>query len=109
MSEHHEHNPSDHEDPVSGPTWLIGVIGVVLMIVIVLGLTALYYNAQAQVTNERVMTGEIRELQDLRAQQRAKLEGPRRRETREFVGEEREVVVIPIDEAMQLAVEQYGR
>jgi hypothetical protein len=109
MTEHHEHNPGDHEDPVTGPTWLIGVIGVVLMIVIVLGLTALYYNAQAQVTHDRVMTAEIRELREHRERQHAQLAGPPRWETREFVGEETDVYVIPIDDAMKLVVEEYGR
>jgi len=81
----------------------------VLMIVIVLGLTALYYNAQAKVTHDRVMTAEIRELREHQERQRAKLDGPPRWETREFVGEEHDVFVIPIDQAMQQVVEQYGR
>jgi hypothetical protein len=97
MSEHHEHNPSDHEDPLTGPTWLIGVVGVVLMIVIVLGLTALYYNAYGQITHERVMTAEIRQLREHQQRQQDILHGPRRHETREFVGEEHEVFIIPID------------
>lgn len=109
MSEHHEHNPTDHEDPLSGPTWLLGVIGVVLTIVIVLGLTALYYNAQAQFTQERVMTAEIRELREHRQRQQARLEGPPRWETREFVGEEQDVYIVPIEDAMHRVVEKYGR
>jgi hypothetical protein len=109
MSEHHEHNPGDHEDPLAGPTWLLGVIGIVLMIVIVLGLTALYYNAQAQFVEDRVKTAEIRELTEHLERQRARLEGPPREETRVIAEEEHTFYVIPIEQAMELVVQEYGR
>lgn len=48
MSDAYEHNPGDHEDPLPGPTWLVGIIGVVLLVVIVFGLTSLYYGAERE-------------------------------------------------------------
>ena len=38
MSDHAEHNPGDHEDPLPGPTWIVTFLGVVLLAVIILGI-----------------------------------------------------------------------
>ena len=52
MSKHYEHNIQDHEDPVAGYTWMIGLVGTVLLVVTVLATVALYYNIQASQTKE---------------------------------------------------------
>ena len=40
--EYLEHNPGDHEDPLAGPTWTVGIIGTVMFVVTVLGVASLY-------------------------------------------------------------------
>ncbi len=47
MSEVYDHNPEEHDDPSAGPTWLTTVVGVLLLVATVLGVTALYYNVKA--------------------------------------------------------------
>lgn len=106
MSEVYEHNPEDHEDPLSGPTWLMGVIGAVLLLVIILGLTALYYGASQEEMREKVYTRDYPDLVELRAQQRARLTGEPHWEEREVNMEIVRALVIPIDQAMDLVAEE---
>ena len=73
MSEVFEHNPGDHEDPLTGPTWIIGFLGAVLLVVIMLGLTALYYSAAYQQEEIKIINPEPQELERLRTQQWAQL------------------------------------
>ena len=110
MTEVFEHNPGDHEDPLPGPTWMVGLLGTVLLTVIMLGLTALYYNAEHQEDTIKVIQRDPAELENLRAVQFARLTGEPRLEER--IAENFQVVeeiVIPIDEAMRLVVEEAGR
>jgi hypothetical protein len=111
MSEHHEHNPGDHEDPLAGPTWMIGFVGVVLLVVTVLGVAAVTYSVadrehEHKVVEELGSEGTI-ELRVLRESQLARLAGPPRRELRDHPerpgGEE--CLVIPIDDAIDRWVE----
>lgn len=103
MSEYFEHNPGDHEDPLAGPTWLVGILGVVLLIIVVLGLVALYYNAQQVENAEKVITAKAQEVEQLTEQQRLRLQIPH-----QVRFEEEVATVIPIEDAMRVVAEQYG-
>lgn len=113
MSDVYEHNPSDHEDPLPGPTWMIGFIGAVLMVVIVLGITALYYSAKQEEVVVKVVEAEPVELVVLRRQQEEQLHVTRweEREDVDPSGETVEVrsLVIPIEQAMEAVVEEQGK
>ena len=39
MTDHYEHNIDNHGDPAASSTWLVGFIGVVLLVVTMLGVT----------------------------------------------------------------------
>lgn len=114
MTDVFEHNPGDHEDPLAGPTWIVAFLGAVLLAVIMLGLTALMYNAVADEEKVKVVERDPEELQTLRQQQLAQITGkPRWVEERVVVpGSEQEQVMqalmIPIDDAMALVVKEAG-
>lgn len=103
MSNVLEHNPGDHEDPLSAPLWLVGGFGAVLLIVFVLGLIALYNNARAVEEDVKVVNAEPAELERLLAEQRLRLEIPH-----QVAYEDEIVTVIPIEHAMELVVQDYG-
>ena len=108
MTEVFEHNPQDHEDPVAGPTWLVGILGAILLVVSLLGLTALYYNVKAEELEGQVIGLERLEVLELRRQQEALLAGSPRWIKRDEQGEEIEAFIIPIERAMELVVEEAG-
>ena len=108
MSDYFEHNPSDHEDPLTAPTWMVGFIGVVMLLVVFLGLTALYYGA---VQEEEEFKDSLIPLQieTLRAEQLARLNAPPHLEVTvvdDEVTERR--IVIPIDQAIDLVLSEEG-
>jgi hypothetical protein len=116
MTDTYEHNPNDHEDPVAGPTWTVSIVGAVLFVVSVLGVAALYYNVvseeevakryedpPADETRQKPLT----DLQQLDREQLARLDGPVRIERRVEVPEG--ALVIPIDQAMELIIEEAGQ
>lgn len=105
MIDHHEHNPNPkfHEDPLSGPTWLVGVLGMVLLVIIVLGLIALYHNVQGVADEEKVIDIKLHEIDSLRAEQLRRLEMPH-----QVRFEDEVATVIPIEHAMQIIVKDYG-
>ncbi|MHC5025119.1 MAG: hypothetical protein ACYTGG_14645 [Planctomycetota bacterium] len=107
MTEVYEHNPNDHEDPIAGPTWLVGFIGAVFMLVIVFGLTALYYGAREQEVEAVVIEEDYVEFAELQAAQNSRLE-VLQIEEREEGGERYEALVIPIEQAMELTAAEYG-
>lgn len=115
MTEVFEHNPGDHEDPLTGPTWIIGFLGAVLLAVIMLGLTALTYNAQREEEEIKVIQRDADELESLRNAQLARLTAaPRYVEQWVRVeGQQEEQIqralVIPIDRAMELVVQESQR
>ena len=111
MSEVYEHNQGDHEDPLPGPTWIVGILGAVLLSVIMLGLTALFYNAQAKENDKKIINKEPEEIIRLRESQTAILTGtPSLREVSETdaQGQTRivQALAIPIDQAMQIIVDE---
>ncbi len=109
MSQVYEHNPGDHEDPLDGPTWLIGIVGTGLLIVIVLGLVALFYGAYDREQETQVVTREVAQLRAHLDEQRERLEGPEREAQRELNGEEKTVRVIPIGDAIDRYVERVNQ
>lgn len=112
MTEVYEHNPGDHEDPLTGPTWILGFLGAVLLTVIALGLTALFYNAQAQEERRKLIERDPMELQNLQAEQLAQITGSPRwvEEMVQVEGQTEPTPVrslmIPIDQAMELVVNE---
>jgi hypothetical protein len=115
MSEVFEHNLGDHEDPLTGPTWIVGFLGAVLLTVITLGLTALFYNAKRDEEQAKVIHRDPMELLNLQSEQHARIADPPRWVEREIrvEGSEKPQVVrtltIPIDHAMQLVVNEQGQ
>ena len=109
MTDHHEHNIDDHEDPAASSTWLVGFIGVVLLVVTMLGVTALYYNVKAQRVEETVVAPDRVDVQKVRIQQEWRLTNPDARwEERDDGGEVTRELIIPLERAMKIVVEEYG-
>lgn len=106
MSDNFEHNPGDHEDPLPGPTWIIGILGAVLLGVVILGVTALFFNADSRMVDDKVMTSAYPEYQNLKAEQLAKIEGQPRIVQVNENDRVIDTVVIPIDQAMAKIAER---
>ena len=110
MSEVYEHNPGDHEDPLPGPTWIISLLGAVLLAVIGMGLTAVFYNAQSDEEIRKVQVREPEELNNLRAAQTARLHAAAHWEkSKDVDGKDQMALIIPIDQAMDKVVQEYGQ
>ena len=108
MTDHHEHNLDDHEDPSASSTWLLGFIGAVLLVVTMLGVTALYYNVKAQQVDEKVVKVNINDVTNARAKQQGRLTDSAHWEEREDGGEIVRELVIPIDQAMAIVAAENG-
>ena len=104
----YEHNVGDHEDPLAGPTWLIGVLSMILLSVIVLGVTAMYRHARTERDTERQVLQPAERLALLKQQQLAQLQTePQRQEFK--VGEETVTrIIIPVEDAIDLVIEEYA-
>ena len=112
MSDQFEHNPKDHEDPLPGPTWLIGIISVVLLLVIFLGLTGLYYGTEEEETLRKAAEIEpiYLEVEELRQTQLRHIEGEPGLQVTIVDGQVTDRrTLIPIELAMQKIVEEEGR
>lgn len=107
MSEVYEHNKGDHEDPMPGPTWLVGFIGTVMCIVIVLGVSALLRMTQ-QETFEDISLSEVpEELRNHREAQADRLSAdPHYEEYIDANGALQQRLVIPLDDAMQIVADE---
>src|SRR5262245_15750546 len=110
MSEVFEHNPGDHEDPMPAPTWIIGLLGAVLLVVIGMGLTALFFNAQTQTDVRQVVDPDSPRLEALRRSQIARLHADPHWQisTNITTNEQEKALIIPIDRAMTLVEKEYG-
>jgi hypothetical protein len=112
MEDRGEHNPGDHEDPLPGPTWIIGILGTVLLSICILGITALFFNADTRMVDLKVVDADYPQVETMKSQQLRAIEGPARR--KEIIENEQKVetIVIPIDEAMakyaQRAAQEQG-
>ncbi len=109
MSDVYEHNPDDHEDPLTGPTLMVGGLGAVALVAILLVLTALYYNAKADEVEEQVVLQERREVRDLHDEQAQVLQVAGQWVDRDDGGQTIRAYIIPIDRAMELIVEEADR
>jgi len=57
MSEHlPTHVSGDAEDPIMGPTWVVGLVTSILTLVTVLGVTSIYYAAKRAEVQHKVMS-----------------------------------------------------
>ena len=102
MSDHAQHNLNDREDPAAAPTWLISILGAVLLIVTVLGLIALYNTAWDAEENVKIVEADAEEILKLKRAQDLRLEIPH------IVRFEEEVAtIIPIEDAMRFIAEDY--
>ncbi len=108
MTDYYEHNIDDHEDPAASSTWLVGFIGVVLLVVTMLGVTALYYNVKADRVDEKVVKPDRWDVKKLRIQQEQRLNTPARWVERDEGGEVTRALSIPLERAMKSVVEEYG-
>ena len=75
-----------------------------MLVAIVLGLTAMYYNAKAREIYKVVVSPERLEVLQLRQEQEALLAGPPRWVTRDDAAATVEALIIPIEWAMELVV-----
>jgi hypothetical protein len=109
MHDVYEHNVGDHEDPLPGPTWILTILGSVLLLVVVLGVTALFFNADERMVDDKTQLATYPQFENLKAEQLARIHGPPRRV--EIVENDRVVdtVVIPIEIAMEKIAERAGR
>ncbi len=108
MTDRYEHNIDDHEDPAASSTSLVGFIGVVLLVVTMLGITALYYNVKEQRVDETVVEPDRVDVQKVRIRQERLLHTPARWVERDEGGEVTRELAIPIERAMKIVVEEYG-
>ena len=108
MSEVFEHNPGDHEDPQAGITWFIGFVGSVAFVVTVLAVWALYYNVKGEQVEESFVAPAREEIAELKRSQEELLAGPPRYIDVEDQGENVSRYIIPIEQAMQLVVQETG-
>lgn len=98
--------PADHEDPLSAPTWVVGIVGGVIFVACVLGVSGLLYDLLGVRRGEVVLDAtQGKPVDRLTEAQLARLEGPARRELRPDSPEGDASIVIPIEDAMQLLIE----
>ncbi len=106
MTEVFEHNPEDHEDPKAGLTWLLGVIGTLMLVITILAVWALYYNIKQAEIEATVLAPARQDVVDLRQRQEEFLVGPPRWITVDVQGEPVRRYVVPIERAMDLIVQE---
>jgi len=106
MSEVDRHSLTDREDPAAGPTWVIGLVGVLLLVVAILVVAAVMYRSLALEFEQKVSAQAPEELEALRREQTARLTDPPRWEIRPDSGEGGRSLVIPIEQAMEAFVEE---
>ncbi len=109
MSDVFEHNPEDHEDPRAGITWFVGFVGSVAFVVTTLAVWALYYNVKGEQVEESFVAPAREEVAELKRSQQALLAGPPRWIDVDEAGETVRRYVIPIEQAMELVVQETAR
>jgi len=85
-------------DPAIHPTVLAGAIFVAALILIVVAMTAMYYQADNREWDQKVLNEQPEELAKVRADQESRLSSYR------WVDAKNQIVAIPIDRAMELEV-----
>jgi len=85
-----------HGDPSAVPTVVLGIVGGVLLLILVVALETLYYGAQQQEVNRKVVNQPVEELQGVRASQLEQLN------SYGWTDQVKGAVAIPIERAMEL-------
>lgn len=104
MTEVFDHNPGERDDPKVVPIWYLGLVGAVLLIVIVFGLTAIYSTVQAEAFQVQVINRTHREVAEVLRKQEAMLDGGTVEVEQQ--GQTVRKKTIPIERAMELVVEE---
>lgn len=98
-----EHNPGDHEDPMGGPTWLVGIIGVIILIVVLFGVQSVLKATQTSAHDEFVVIPNVTELNAVHERDAKKfVAAPQVVEYVDEFGEITTRLAIPIEDAMKL-------
>lgn len=87
---------TDHDDPKTSATVLVGIVGVIMVLAIMLFTIALYYSEQNLQDRAKVYGRGDQEALSLRSEQQGKLGGYR------LISEAEGTAVIPIERAMEL-------
>ena len=112
-SSHDAHQPThedlhdDMEDPLAAPTWVVGIVGGVIFVACVLGVAGLLYDlldARQQTVVLDATRG--RPVDRLNEAQLARLDEPARRELRIDSPDASGSIVIPIEDAMRIVIEE---
>lgn len=109
MSDVYEHNLGDHEDPMSGPTWLVGFVGMIILIVIILAVTAVLKFTVSQVEQQALIELDVAELTAVKQRDFERLHsGPRIVEYVDVDGNVQTRLAIPIDRAIEQLAEDWS-
>lgn len=92
-----------NDDPRASSTVVIGVIGALVLFLIVVALQAVYYRAERAESLDKVYRAVPEELTRVRNEQMGRLHTPR------WVDRAQGVVAIPVEDAMDLVVEEAAR
>lgn len=90
--------------------WMIGFLGTVLLVVVVLGVTALYYGAAGDEVVTKMIKGEPHDIGLLRKQQEAQLQltAWEDRPPAQPGGARAKALVIPIEDAKEIVAREMG-
>jgi hypothetical protein len=91
-----------HDDPDIALTTMVVIVGAVLTFVVVVFLQAVFYRAEAEEYQRKVVDVTPKQLRSARAEQTQILNEYR------WVDRENGVVAIPIDQAMEIMIERGG-
>ncbi len=108
---HHnlEHNTEDHEDPTSGPLWIIGACSCVVFIAVFFALTALYYQINRVEYGGKVVSIENQDRQVvIEAQEFLRNQEARWGQYTDAQDQSQQRLEVPIDHAIATIVQQYG-
>ncbi|MDP7070667.1 MAG: hypothetical protein QF561_04895 [Phycisphaerales bacterium] len=109
---HHEPKLSgDAEDPAGGPTWVVGLAGAVLTVVVVLAMISVYYAAERAETQDKVVSVRSQEAEIRREADRlALMDEPHWEQWTDadgvLAGER--TLVVPIDTAREIVKKKWG-
>ncbi len=92
-----------NDDPDAPMTLAIGALGALAILIIVLGVQALYYSAEQSVIEKSVYSAVPEEYRQLRADQEETLHSYR------WIDEANNVLGIPIDRAIALTAQELAR
>lgn len=95
-------DPSEnHDDPLAGPTYLIGFVGTVLLVAIIFLIQVVVYDSRERI-GARVESAEFLEIGEVRAKQRGELE------SYGWSYPEENRVRIPVQSGVEQVLRRYG-